>query len=56
MFAMHTVLSLNKDSGSGHFKEWENRLKIDYLIFDAESGKRLTKGYTTQVAVTAGSS
>lgn len=51
MFAMHTVLSLNKDSGSGHFKEWENRLKIDYLIFDAESGKRLTKGYTTQVAV-----
>lgn len=32
-------------------KEWENRLKIDYLIFDAVSGKRLTKGYTTQVAV-----
>ncbi|MFX7879452.1 acyl-CoA thioesterase, partial [Acinetobacter baumannii] len=23
----------------------------DYLIFDAKSGKRLTKGYTTQVAV-----
>lgn len=32
-------------------KEWENRLKIDYLVFDAETGKRLTKGYTTQVAV-----
>ncbi|GAB3049318.1 acyl-CoA thioesterase [Acinetobacter apis] len=32
-------------------KEWENRLKIDYLIFDAETGKRMTKGYTTQVAV-----
>lgn len=32
-------------------KEWENRLKIDYLIFDASTGKRLTKGYTTQVAV-----
>ena len=32
-------------------KEWENRLKIEYLIFDAASGKKLTKGYTTQVAV-----
>ncbi|OTG84741.1 acyl-CoA thioesterase [Acinetobacter sp. ANC 4648] len=32
-------------------KEWENRLKIEYLIFDAKSGQRLTKGYTTQVAV-----
>lgn len=32
-------------------KEWENRLKIDYLIFDAKTGKRMTKGYTTQVAV-----
>ena len=32
-------------------KEWENRLKIEYLIFDANSGRRLTKGFTTQVAV-----
>lgn len=32
-------------------KEWENRLKIDYLIFDEATGKRLTKGYTIQVAV-----
>ena len=32
-------------------KEWENRLKIEYQIFDAESGKRLTKGFTSQVAV-----
>lgn len=32
-------------------KEWENRLKIDYLIFDETTGKRLTKGYTIQVAV-----
>lgn len=32
-------------------KEWENRLKIDYLIFDDATGKRLTKGYTIQVAV-----
>lgn len=31
--------------------EWENRLKIDYLITDAASGQRLTKGYTVQVAV-----
>jgi acyl-CoA thioester hydrolase len=31
--------------------EWENRLKIDYEISDADSGQRLTKGYTIQVAV-----
>ena len=31
--------------------EWEHRLKIRYLITDLDSGKRLTKGYTTQVAV-----
>ena len=31
--------------------EWENRLKIDYLITDAASGKRLNKASTTQVAV-----
>lgn len=31
--------------------EWENRLKIDYVIKDAASGKRLTKAYTVQVAV-----
>ena len=32
-------------------KEWEYRLKITYLIEDAESGEKLTKGYTIQVAV-----
>ncbi|TCM63215.1 acyl-CoA thioester hydrolase [Acinetobacter calcoaceticus] len=32
-------------------KEWENRLKIEYQIFDAQSGKRLTKGFSSQVAV-----
>ena len=32
-------------------KEWENRLKIDYLIFDAVTGRKLTKGFTSQVAV-----
>jgi acyl-CoA thioester hydrolase len=31
--------------------EWENRLKIDYLITDADTGKRLNKASTTQVAV-----
>jgi len=31
--------------------EWENRLKVNYLIADAESGQRLTKAYTVQVAV-----
>ena len=31
--------------------EWENRLKIEYMITDAASGKRLNKGSTTQVAV-----
>ena len=32
-------------------KEWETRLKIEYVIFDNETGQRLTKGYTTHVAV-----
>jgi acyl-CoA thioester hydrolase len=31
--------------------EWENRLKIHYLITDAASGHRLLRGSTTQVAV-----
>jgi len=31
--------------------EWENRLKIDYLITDAAGGRRLLRGSTTQVAV-----
>lgn len=31
--------------------EWENRLKINYLIYDQLSGARLTKGYSVQVAV-----
>lgn len=32
-------------------KEYENQLKISYEICDAESGERVTKGYTCQVAV-----
>lgn len=31
--------------------EWENRLKMDYLISDAATGRRLTRASTTQVAV-----
>ena len=31
--------------------EWENRLKINYLISDAASGKRVTRASTVQVAV-----
>ena len=31
--------------------EWENRLKVDYLITCAGTGKRLTRASTTQVAV-----
>ncbi|HWU97901.1 MAG TPA: acyl-CoA thioesterase [Oxalicibacterium sp.] len=31
--------------------EWENRLKIDYLITDAETDARLTRASTTQVAI-----
>jgi acyl-CoA thioester hydrolase len=32
-------------------KEWEYRLKIGYEIFDISTGEKLTKAYTTQVAV-----
>ena len=31
--------------------EWENRLKIDYVISDVDSGKVLTRAYSIQVAV-----
>ncbi|MBL8558186.1 MAG: acyl-CoA thioesterase [Hyphomonadaceae bacterium] len=31
--------------------EWENRLKIAFLITDAATGQRLTRGYAVQVAV-----
>jgi acyl-CoA thioesterase FadM len=30
--------------------EWENRLKINYLISDAETGERMTRASTVQVA------
>ena len=31
--------------------EWENYMRVDYVIYDAQTGKRMTKGYTRQVAV-----
>jgi acyl-CoA thioester hydrolase len=31
--------------------EWQNRLKINYLISDANSGERLTRASSVQVAV-----
>lgn len=34
--------------------EYENRLKIKYLIKDKASGEKLTKGETTQVALETG--
>jgi len=33
--------------------EYENRLKVRYLITDLETGEKLTEGYTIQVAVDA---
>lgn len=36
---------------SANLREWEYRLLIDYVIKDAVSGKRSTKGTTSQVAV-----
>ena len=35
--------------------EWENRLKINYLISDLASGERLTRACTVQVAVQSAS-
>jgi acyl-CoA thioester hydrolase len=35
--------------------EWENRLKINYLISDAVTGERMTRATTIQVAVTLAS-
>jgi acyl-CoA thioester hydrolase len=34
--------------------EWKNRLKIHYLVSDAETGQRMTRASTVQVAVNIG--
>ncbi len=36
---------------TAHVVEWEYRLKVKYIIQDAKTGEKLTKGETTQVAV-----
>ncbi|MES2205798.1 MAG: acyl-CoA thioesterase [Pseudomonadota bacterium] len=36
---------------SAQLIEYENRMKINYLIRDSESGNKLTSGYTIQVAL-----
>lgn len=36
---------------SASITEWENRLKIEFLARDVESGQKTTKGHTIQVAV-----
>lgn len=38
---------------SADIAEYENRLKIKYLIRDKTSNEKLTKGYTVQVALNA---
>jgi acyl-CoA thioester hydrolase len=32
-------------------REWEYRLKVEYLITDVITGEKLTKGYTCQAAI-----
>ncbi|MDX1301307.1 acyl-CoA thioesterase [Photobacterium sp.] len=36
---------------SASLTEWENRLRVDYVIYDADTGQRMTKAHTMQVAV-----
>lgn len=31
--------------------DWENYMRVDYIIYDAKTDKRMTNGYTRQVAV-----
>lgn len=48
---VHGIVFAQKIRVRATLAEWENRLKIDYTIFDNTTGKRLTKGHTVQVAV-----
>lgn len=36
---------------TARLKEWQNYMRVDYVIYDQQTGARLTKGYTRQVAV-----
>lgn len=48
---IHGIVFTQKIRVVASLIEWENRLKIHYVVYDANSGKRLTKGHTIQVAV-----
>mgnify|MGYP003615576495 FL=1 len=48
---VHGIVFTQKIRVVATLTEWENRLKIQYVVYDADSGKRMTKGHTTQVAV-----
>ncbi len=48
---VHGIVFAQKIRVRATLTEWENRLKIDYTIFDNATGKRLTRGHTVQVAV-----
>ncbi|MCK6264370.1 acyl-CoA thioesterase [Vibrio sp. ZSDE26] len=36
---------------TAHLTEWENRLRVDYVIYDGKTDQRMCKAHTTQVAV-----
>jgi acyl-CoA thioester hydrolase len=46
-----SALFMQKIIVKAELVEYESRLKINYIICCAETGKKLTKGYTIQVAV-----
>ena len=48
---VHGIVFAQKIRVRATLTEWENRLKIDYTIFDDATGKRPTRGHTVQVAV-----
>jgi len=48
---LRSVQFLQKIIVEAHLKEWEHKLIVDYLVKDANSLEKLTKGSTTQVAV-----
>ena len=50
---MHSSLFGQKLRIEATLVEYENRLKIAYLILDSVSGEKRTKGHTVQVAVDA---
>ena len=45
---VHGIVFTQKICVVATLTEWENRLKIQYVVYDADSGKRMTKGHTTK--------